>query len=262
VSRKRGATPAGARVPRRESAYLAELVRRTKACLGSDLVGAYAGGSYALGDYLPGRSDLDVAVVVRGALASPVADSLVEAVRHESLPCPARGLELVVYSRASAQSGAVEAGFELNLNSGREMPFRAERAPGADRHWFPIDCSILSQAGIALAGPPASSIFAPISRPELLPVLAESVRWHRGRGARSDDAVLNACRGLAFARLGRWLSKPGAGRWAIAEGLDAAGTVARALAVRDGEGELDGPSADGFLTEAEGLLSAEGPRGR
>jgi Nucleotidyltransferase domain/Domain of unknown function (DUF4111) len=259
VSRKRAATPAGATLP--ESAYLADLVRRTKACLGSDLVGVYAGGSYALGDYLPGRSDLDVAVVVQGAIAPPVADSLVEAVRHESLPCPARGLELVVYSRASSQSGAVEAGFELNLNSGREMPFRLERAPGADRHWFPIDRSILSQAGIALAGPPAKSIFAPISRPELLPVLAESVRWHRG-GARSDDAVLNACRGLAFARLGRWLSKPGAGRWAIAEGLDTAGTVARALAVRDGEGELDGPSADGFLTEAEALLSAEGRRRR
>jgi predicted nucleotidyltransferase len=259
VSGKRAATR-GSSLHARESAYLAELCRRTKACLGPDLVGAYAGGSYALGDYLPGRSDLDVAVVVQGALASPVADSLVDAVRHESLPCPARGLELVVYSRARAQSGTVEAGFELNLNSGREMPFRVEREAGAERHWFPIDRSILSQAGIALAGPPASSVFAPIPRSELLPVLAESVRWHRRHREHSDDAVLNACRGLAFARLGRWLSKPGAGRWAIAEDLDAAGTVARALAIRDGEGELDGPSADGFLTEVERLLGDEGRR--
>src|SRR3954454_8894976 len=49
----------------RESAYLFELVERAQATLADDLVGVYAGGSWALGGYEPGRSDLDVAVVVR-----------------------------------------------------------------------------------------------------------------------------------------------------------------------------------------------------
>jgi hypothetical protein len=41
-----------------ERAYLAELTRRMREILADDLVAVYAGGSYALGAYEPGRSDL------------------------------------------------------------------------------------------------------------------------------------------------------------------------------------------------------------
>src|SRR5436305_14912527 len=44
-------------------AYLEEVAGRLMTVLGDDLVGAYAGGSIALDEYLPGRSDVDVAVV-------------------------------------------------------------------------------------------------------------------------------------------------------------------------------------------------------
>src|SRR5881227_2582326 len=48
--------------------YLSAVAERLEDLLGGDLVGVYVGGSYALGNYLPGRSDLDVAAVVRAAL--------------------------------------------------------------------------------------------------------------------------------------------------------------------------------------------------
>jgi len=87
-----------------ERAYLAELAEKLQGILGESLVGVYAGGSWALGGYEPPDSDLDVAVVIPEPLSDEAADGLVAALRHEAFPCPARGLELVVYTWESAAS--------------------------------------------------------------------------------------------------------------------------------------------------------------
>jgi hypothetical protein len=232
-------------------AYLAELAARARAVLGEGLVGVYAGGSLALGAYEQGRSDLDVAVVVEGRLERQTKEELVAALRHESLPCPARGLELVVYAREAVASGGVEADFELNLNTGRAMPFRAdfELDPAIGSHWFAIDRAILRDHAIALVGPPATDVFAEIPRALLLPVVAESLRWHEGGDARGDDAVLNACRALRYAIADEWSSKPAAGRWALERDFDPE-TVRAALAARDGGRSVEPAQAAAFVTSA------------
>jgi hypothetical protein len=217
-----------------------------QAVLGEELVGVYAGGSYALDEYEQGRSDLDVTAVTRAAVPAVVAGELVAAIRHEALPCPARGLEFVLYPLAVTRSGTTEAGFSLNLNTGAGMDFRAELEPRLDEaHWFPIDRSILAEHGLALAGPPAREVFAPIPREALLPVLVSSLEWHGGGAARPEDVVLNAARSLRYAREGTWSSKREAGRWALAT-LDDADVVARALAARAGDGHVDPAEAERF----------------
>src|SRR5215216_4659617 len=105
-------------VPSRESDYLDGLRDRLSEVLGERLAGVYAGGSYALGDYLPGRSDLDVAAVVRSPLSPEFADAIVSQLHHDALPCPARCLELVVYMEETARSGSPARDFALNLNTG------------------------------------------------------------------------------------------------------------------------------------------------
>ena len=143
--------------------------------LGDDLLGVYAGGSLALGAYEPGRSDLDVSAVVAAPLAPETKRALVAALRHEALPCPARGLELVVYPLATVQAATSEPGFDLNLNTGERMDFRADEAPGdIEGFWFAIDRAILRDHGIAVHGPPVAELFAPIPREAVLPLLAES----------------------------------------------------------------------------------------
>ncbi|MFC5942657.1 hypothetical protein ACFPZ4_14380, partial [Micromonospora harpali] len=104
--------------------YLTELVTEAGEVLGEDLVGAYAAGSVALGAYQPGRSDVDVALLCARALPAGRKRELVARLRHEALPCPARGLELVVYRRDVARSGTPEPGFEVELNTGARMPPR------------------------------------------------------------------------------------------------------------------------------------------
>jgi Domain of unknown function (DUF4111)/Nucleotidyltransferase domain len=243
-----------------ESDYLAAVRERLRAALRERLVGVYAGGSYALGDYLPARSDLDVAAVVESPLSPETAEALVANLRHESLPCPACRLELVVYLEETARSGAAVADFELNLNSGAELPVSVQwrGAPGdVGDHWFAIDRSILAPAGVALFGPPAREVFAAIAPAELAPTLVESVRWHEEREADTSDAVLNACRSLRYATEGWWSSKPGAGRWAAETRQAPADLATQALDARATGSPLDVAEVERFLSEVEARLRPE-----
>ncbi len=170
--------------------------------LGDELVGVYLAGSGALGGYVHGRSDVDVAVVERTPLSRETKEALVTALRHEALPCPARGLELVVYAHGSADP-------ELNLNSGGRMPFHVTFEPGTDSpHWFVIDRAILGARGMTLLGPPPREAFPPPSENDVLEALATGLRWYRERPEEPrDDAVLNAVRARAYLERGAWLSK-------------------------------------------------------
>src|SRR6476659_3029426 len=62
--------------------YLAELTRRLRAVLGEELVAVYAAGSYSMGAYEHGRSDIDVAVVVEDSLGGDAKRAIVDALRH------------------------------------------------------------------------------------------------------------------------------------------------------------------------------------
>jgi hypothetical protein len=219
-----------------EADYLEKLTNRLRGVLGDELVGVYVGGSFALGDYDRTRSDLDVSAVTRAPTAADTAQEIVAAIRHEALPSPARGLEFVLYPLETARAGGVEPGFDLNLNSGPGLAFRADLEPVAgEAHWFAIDRSVLASHGVALAGPPTATLFRSAGRAQLLPELAETLRWFLRQGSLSADAVLNACRAVFYAREGTWASKHAAGEWAGIEpaGLspdDARELVERAIA--------------------------------
>jgi hypothetical protein len=226
--------------------YHEELVTRLRRRLGDQLLGVYAGGSVALGGFDPYLSDLDVAAVSATEVDPSTKREVVEALRHESLSCPARGLEFVLYADSAARSATIDPGFELNLNSGARMSFRVEYEPNAERHWFAIDRAILARHGKALFGPPAHELFAQIPRETLLEVVVEAVEWHRTNEAASGDAVLNACRALRYAEDGVWSSKLSAGTWA-AERQHEPRLVARALAARQSQEPLSTVEVDQFL---------------
>jgi len=197
-----GADAADHRPPVELAAYLDELVERARGLLGDDLVGVYLTGSGALGGYIHGRSDVDVAVVVRNPLAREKKEELVAALRHEAFPCPARGLELVVYAQGRPLP-------ELNLNTGERMAYLATFKPGTDSpHWFVLDRAILGQRGLVLAGPPPGEALVPPSEDEILEALATGLQWYRDRPEEPrDDAALNAVRSRAYLETGRWASK-------------------------------------------------------
>ncbi|MFI7608398.1 nucleotidyltransferase domain-containing protein [Micromonospora sp. NPDC049366] len=248
--------------------YLADLVGAARSVLGDNLVGAYAAGSVGLGAYQPGRSDIDVALLCAEPLPTAAKRDLVAGLRHEALPCPARGLELVAYRRSVAASGTPEPGFEVELNTGARMPFRATYAPAdrpaADGHfWYALDRSILHQHGYALLGPPAAEVFTDLAPADLRRLLIDALSWwlalptppgdEPAPGA--EDAVLGACRSLVRVRHGRWLAKTDAGRQLLADGHPGASVIERAVAARLGGPPPSGPQARAFQRQVLDAIS-------
>lgn len=228
--------------------YHRELTARLEAILGPRLLGVYAAGSFGLDDFDGSRSDLDVFAVCRGSVTSAEKQEIVARLRHEELPCPARGLEFVLYPEETARVPSGEAGFVLNLNTGPQIGFRVDEEPGAvERHWFPIDRAIVRGAGAPLLGPQPDELFAPIPRELLLPAVREALEWHRTPGnCGDDDTVLNACRSLRWLREDVWSSKSEAGAWAL-EHVDDRELVAAALASRSRGARFDRVRVERFV---------------
>jgi hypothetical protein len=210
-------------------AYLAELTARVRAGLGGDLIGVYLMGSAGAGGYVPGASDLDVWALVRAPVPEEAKRALPAHVGQAALPCPARGLELVV-ARFPAGPEPV---MELNLNDGPRMARHvALDASGEPRHWFVLDAAIGRQSGRSLWGPPPAEAFPPIPRSLQLAAIAESLDWYAAHEPDNRKAALTAARALRYMAEGRWSSKEDAARWAAARRPDWAGEIDGALASR------------------------------
>lgn len=200
-------------IPAPEAAYLEVLAGRLRAALGGRLTGVYLVGSGATGTYRPGPSDLDVWALVDGPLPATARRGLGVQLDHAALPCPARGLELVVawFDRAAPQ-------VQLNLNDGARMARRAwtdpRRMPAS--HWFVLDAAVARVAAVTLWGRPAREAFPPVPRSAQLAAVRRSLAWHRRYAAGSPDAVLNALRGARYAEEDTWCSKREAVAWAEA----------------------------------------------
>ena len=239
--------------------YLTAIVETARAVLAKNFVGAYAAGSLALDAFQMGRSDIDIALLCRAPLSDAIKRELITRLRHDALPCPARGLELVVYTEATARSGTTEPGFELELNDGPDMEFRqtlrpADRPAGDGTFWYGLDRSILHQSGRVLSGPPAAEAFADLSADDLRGLLIDSLRWWMALpgpandepAAGADDAVLGACRALVRYRDGMWLSKIDAGRHLISTGYKPTEVIEQSIAARSGKPSPSGPQSRMF----------------
>jgi hypothetical protein len=228
--------------------YLRALTGRLHQGLPESLVGVYLIGSAATGDYLPGRSDLDVAVVVERTLDARTKRRLVSLLSHDALPCPARMLELVVYPAEVARSGALHPAYELNLNTGPSGGTRAwfdPAGPDAEpRHWFVVDLASAAEIALVLDGPPAGEVFAPAPREGVRMALLSVLDWQMSNEPIAPNTVLNACRAWRWAETGRWGSKSEAGRWGRRRVGDPS-PIDAALAARRGEAP---PPADADAT--------------
>jgi streptomycin 3"-adenylyltransferase len=216
------------------AAYLRELDARLAQALGANLVGTYVIGSAALGDFVDGASDLDVAAVCSDAPSSAALDAVEARAGHPALACPARLLELVVYSRESLARSPVE--YELNLNSGEGMATRASRRPAdSAAFWFTIDLARSRERAVPLRGPDPSTVFPQFARADVLDALYVSLDWHAAHEL-PPRQVLAACGAWMYAESGRLGSKREAVEWAAARSSDP-DAVRAALAARDGGDE-------------------------
>jgi hypothetical protein len=197
-------------VPEEVTRYLHAVTARVQDVFGDRAVGVYTTGSLALGDYRPGRSDIDLMAVVAGSQDLDLRRQLASQLDHRVLACPAAGLEFVLYPLTTVSRPTSVAGYLLNFNTGRALPPVTSFGPGNEpAFWYPIDRAITRQSGTSLDGPPASQLFAELPFDELLRVVIASVAAHSDLQEEHllDNAVLNGCRALSFARDHRWYAK-------------------------------------------------------
>jgi hypothetical protein len=166
-------------VPSAEARYLRAVVGRSADVLGDGLVGVYPTGSVALGAYTPGRIDLDVMAVVAQPPPEPVLREVAARLAHEALPCPATGLEFVVYPRDVVATAGGHAGFLLDLNTGRQLNAKVSTDPaGEPRFWYVIDRAITAQSEVSLVGMPVRNVFTAPPFETLREVVVESIGTH------------------------------------------------------------------------------------
>ena len=197
------------------SAYLDAVTGRVRSELGQDLTAVSLVGSAGAGWFEAEASDLDVAVVVKRPLSADRARSLAAGLSHSRLPCPARKLELVVYSRAALAKPGPTVAFELNLNTGGGGRDHVGLDPGAEAaHWFLLDLSIARERSTPLYGPPLRSLLGEIPRPLVLDALRAALDWYSIREPDPVSTVLAACRTWYYVEEGEWASKRDAAEWA------------------------------------------------
>jgi hypothetical protein len=160
-------------------------------------------GSAAKGAYVSGRSDVDVIGVSSGPLSEEDRRAIAADLAHEHLPCPARKLELAIYTRAQLEHPAADIQPELNLNTGADE----HSVEPADSFWFVIDLAMARERGVSLHGPDPAELIGEVPRAAILDALADSVDWYAGVDPESPDALLNAERARGYVEEGVWSSK-------------------------------------------------------
>jgi hypothetical protein len=236
-------------LPPEVATYLRRVLGTIEGLLPEELVGVYLLGSLAMGGYVAGRSDIDVAVVVDGDGLRSRMQRLAELIAHPTLPCPAPKLELVVYPRSSLRGARPSLDQALNLNTGPEVGTRATYEPDDEpRHWFVLDVAMARDHARTLVGPSPAHVFPSLDRERVRIALLASLSWHEAHDDAGIASVLNAARALRFTVTGTWSSKRDAATWAIGAGPDPE-LVAKAIDLHEGRGSggLDRDRAAGFL---------------
>ncbi|KAL4813660.1 hypothetical protein BDW67DRAFT_167633 [Aspergillus spinulosporus] len=195
--------------------YLTRLLDTLYQELKVNLLAVYLFGSAGYNSYEPDTSDVDVYAVIH----EPISDykHFARKISHASIPCPARKLEFVLFTKAKAALQTNSPQFEMNFNTGRDMEDDYINLDPSTEHrfWFLIDLAMGRVLGTALFGPPAGEVFAAPKAEWILDSLIESLDWHRQQPLLTCDGILNACRALRFVKTGTWGSKKDGGSWVI-----------------------------------------------
>jgi hypothetical protein len=218
-----------------------------------ELAGACVHGSVALGGFVPGRSDVDLLFVCNRQQDRRALEKFAHALT--SFPgCPGSGIESSLLTLEEAAS-TVAGRFQLHVctGPGAKVVFGAGHPGDLD---LVLHALVGRAAGIALLGPPPSTVFGVPPDAVVLARLVSELEWALGEGA-GPYAVLNACRALLWAEERTVASKVAGGAWALARLPEHSALIERALAAqRDHASSRLEDQDQVFVREVIGRLAA------
>jgi hypothetical protein len=198
-------------------AYADTLAHASSRALGDVLVAVILHGSLTLGDYLPGRSDIDLLLIVNDPLTDAHLAGLAKAVAQQRPRGPVRvDVRVVTRSAAGAPSPLPPMQAYLRIK-GRQRRVHLEGCDRGERD-LAVEFSVCRAHGRSLFGAPPSELIGRVPDPWVLDAAnAQLADWQ----AIGDDppyaqlTVLSACRVWRFAEERRHSSKDAAGQWAL-----------------------------------------------
>lgn len=174
-------------------------------------------GSLTLGDYVPGRSDIDLLVIVERSLRDREVERLTRAVVAEQASAPGP-VDLRIVTGETAASPTEEPPMELYVRLHPPSEPAIERRHPGERDLV-VELSVCRHHGRSLVGPAPREVIAEIPDDWILRSGdAQLADWQ----SLTDDAehaelmVLTACRLWRFHEEGIHCGKSAAGAWALA----------------------------------------------
>jgi predicted nucleotidyltransferase len=218
----------------RALAFAGRLAARCSDALGDAVLAVILHGSLTLGDFTPGRSDIDLLVIVATPLSDDRVAALRDAVDQVREAAPSR-VDLRVVTRATTRSPTLapllEASLTVRPGRGLEVETRIAEPD------LIVEFAIARAHGSSIVGhAPADVIDAVVAECVLEVADRQLAAWQR----LTDDAdhaelmVLTACRIWCFAIEREFCSKAAAGRWAL-ERQPSLRVVEQALRQRTGD---------------------------
>jgi hypothetical protein len=203
--------------------------------LGDRVVAVFLHGSLTLGDFRPGRSDVDLLVVVEPSLADEEVGVLRAAVEPLAAEAPGR-VDLRVVTRRVAASPSPAPALELYLALRPDGPAAVETRLAGEPDLV-VELSVVRAHGRALVGLEPAAVIGHVPAEWVVAVGDQYLAaWER----LTDDAphaalmVLTSCRVWRFSVEAVHCSKSEAGRWALARDPSLT-AVAEALRQRGGD---------------------------
>jgi hypothetical protein len=201
---------------RRATAFAERLASRCASALGEQLVAAILHGSLTLGDFTPGRGDVDLLLVVERPLSDDEIDALRAAVEVLGEPADSR-VDLRVVTRQVASSPSPAPAMEAYVALAPSRPAAVETRVAAEPD-LAVELSVVRAHGRSILGPEPSALVGVVP-PEWLVAIGDRylADWERltDDAAHAELMVLTACRIWRFSAERVHCSKSEAGRWAL-----------------------------------------------
>jgi predicted nucleotidyltransferase len=224
--------------PRRRATTFAEqLASRCANALGDRVVAVILHGSLTLGDFTPGRSDIDLLIVVEQPLADEEIGALQEAVDPLRGEAPSR-VDLRVVTRAVAAAPAPAPAMEASIALRPGQPLAVETRVAGEPDLV-VEFSLVRGHGRSIVGADPSTVIGAVPDEWVVEVGDRQLAaWERlaDDAAHAELMVLTTCRIWRFSAEGVHCSKSEAGHWALARDPSLT-VVEEALRQRGGDPE-------------------------
>ena len=183
-----------------------------------NLVGVYLHGSLAMGCFSPGKSDIDIIIVVKRSLSDKEKEALAKLCLSYSKQIGGKGLEMSVILEKNAKNPVYSMPYEFHFSESWREKFESGIIgpfPSVDPD-LPAHLRVIYERGVVLYGKFIREVFGKVPDGVYFKALLYDLEDVPELLVKHPSYyILNLCRTLGFLKTGKVMSKREGGEWYI-----------------------------------------------